>query len=287
VSEPGRRIAASFTLAALVSCGGKAPPPASGPLGGAVARVGSIAIAPAEVRAVAKARGVPPREALDDLVDDALAAQAAEARGLRSDAAVAWQTTTATARQVPARLASDAAARGAPSDDELSSLVVVHAVVLRSPGMHEEDATLLLGAVLSAVRSATTADGFLDRATAVPHPHATLTAEKIGPFRADGAMPGGGTLDLGFVAAAFALHAPHAFSPVVASPFGWHLIQLVERTPPSAEEAASLRAELAPAVVEVRARGTLQDLLRELHGKARVETAASADDLMARVNASP
>jgi hypothetical protein len=283
----GRLVAACFTLAALQGCGGKAPPPASGPLGGAVARVGSVAIAPDEVRAVAKARGVPPREALDDLVDDALAAQAAEARGLRADATVAWETTAATARQVPARLAREAAARGAPTDDELASLVVVHAVVLRSPGMRAEDATFLLGTVLNAVRSATTADDFIARAGAVPHVHANLTVEKVGPFRADGAMPEGRTLDLSFVAGAFALHAPHALSPVVVSPFGWHLIQLVERTPPSADEAASLRAQLAPAVVEVRARGALQDLLRQLDGNARIETAASADELMARVNASP
>jgi hypothetical protein len=281
-------LASIAAIAMSVSCGGKAaPPPASGPLGGAVAHVGSAVITPDEVRAVANARDVPPRQALDDLVADALAAQGAEASGLTTDRSVAWEQTAALARQVPARIGRDAVAQGPATDDELANVTVVHAVVLRAPTLRDRDALLLAQAIADAVHGAHDAGEFIARAGAVAHPHAKVVAESLGPFRADGLLSSGAVLDGTFVAAAFALHTPHEFSPVVVSPFGWHVLQLIERTPPAGAQAASLREELGPVVTDLRARQALDALLLSLHGSVHVETAVAADELMARVGAPP
>jgi hypothetical protein len=253
-----------------------------------VARVGAVAIAPSEVAWVANAKGLPPREALDELVADALAAQGAPALGLDATPAVSWERTAAVARQVPLQLARAAAEKGAPSDDELASVVVVHAVVLRSATLREEDALALARSIRQTVAAVRTPDDFLARAQAVPHPHASVVAERLGPFAADGVGPGGATLDPGFVAAAFALRAPLELSSIVVTPFGWHVLQLVERRPPSSpSEADALRVDLAESVRDLRARMALDSLIRMRRGNGRVETSVAADELLARAVASP
>jgi hypothetical protein len=184
-------------------------------------------------------------------------------------------------------MARDAAALGPPTLDELARVTVVHAVLLRSATLLEPEALRIAGAIGSAVREAHDADDFIARANAVPHPHVNLVAETVGPFDADGETPTGGALDSTFVAAAFALHAPHELSPVVETPFGWHVLQLLERAAPSPAEVASLRQELTGGVVNLRARQSLDALLRSLRAGTRIEATASADELMARVSSSP
>jgi hypothetical protein len=279
--------AALAAFAASIGCGQPPPPPeANVPLDGAVARVGRAVLPSALVAEVAGARGVAAPEALEGLVRDALAAQGALDRGFGRDPAVSWQTTSALGRRVPEHLAREAVARGAPDDDELALVSVVHAVVLRSPVLREEDALELAGAIRQAVVGARDADDFRARVNRVNHPHAKVVAEPLGPFGADGRDSSGAQIDAGFVAAAFALRKPLETSPIVVSPFGWHVIQLVERKPagaPSADRAL----ELAPAVASLRARGALDDLLRERREHTRVELSGGADALMAQAFAAP
>ena len=272
-----------------VHCGEKAPPTVeTASLDGAVARVGDIAITPVQVAWVAAGSGISPRQAMDELVGDALASLGALARGFDSDRAVAWERTAVLARQVPLRFAKEAAQQGPPTDDELASVRVVHAVVMRSPTLREEDALTLARSIRQAVSQARSADEFVQRADAVPHVHASVVAQNVGPFAADGVDATGGEVDAGFVAAAFALRTPFEVSPIVATPFGWHVLQLVERRAPSdPAEVAARREALAGAVQTLRSRMRLDALLRTLRSTAHVETAVSADEIMARAMASP
>jgi hypothetical protein len=273
-------IVAAAALAA--GCGHAAPPPSpSGPLGGAVARVGSVAVPPSLVAEVARAKSLSTSGALDALVRDALAAQGALARGLDRDPTVSWQTVSALARQVPVRLLESAAAAGPPSDDELALVSVEHAVVMRSPTLREEDALVLADAIRRAVTGARSADDFEARANAVAHPRAQVIVQRVGPFGADGTDSSGGSLDAGFVAASFALRAPLETSAVVASPFGWHVIQLVERHPAEGSRADRALA-VGPAIVRARARARVDGLLRARAPLARIEISPAAEALMAQ-----
>jgi hypothetical protein len=290
VSARRALLISAVAVAALVRCGGKAPPAVERPPldNGAVARVGDVAIPPSLVVAVAGAKGLSARAALDELVGDALAAQGASARGFAADPSVTWAQTTALARRIPSRFADEATRAGPPSDDELASVLVVQAVVLRSPTLREEDALALARTTRQAVVGARSADEFVKRANAVPRANAKLIAQAVGPFAADGIDPSGAELDAGFVAAAFALRTPFDPSPVVATPFGWHVLELVERkAPANAAEAEAQRSALADAVRNVRARMRLEALLRTLRSNEHVETDPAADDLMARATVPP
>jgi hypothetical protein len=272
-----RGLVAIVALVASAACGQPGPPPATqAPLAGAVARVGSVDLPAGLISDVAGANGWSSREALDALVDDALASQAAQAGGLDRAPGVSWWLTSALARRVPQRIAVEAS-EGPPTRDELSRVSVVHAVVMRSPTLREEDAIAVASAMRQAVVAAHDADDFIARAQAMAHPHAQVVAQKLEPFGPDGRDPGGGELDPGFVAAAFALHSPLEVSPIIASPFGWHVIQLLQRT-----ELENPPADIVAVVSRMRARARLDSLLRARRAAERVEIAVTADERMAQ-----
>jgi hypothetical protein len=280
--SPRLRSLAAATALVFVGCGHTSPPrEASASLDGVVARVGNVALPPSLVADVARAKGSPANVALEELLRDALAAQGGVARGLDRDPTVSWQSTSALARRVPVQLLDVASAQGPPSDDELALVSVEHAVVLRSPNLREQDALDVAAAIRNAVLGARSAEEFQGRANAVAHSHAQVIVQGVGPFGADGIDSSGGSLDAGFVAAAFALRASLETSPVVASPFGWHVIQLVERTAANGSLADRAR-ELGPAVVRMRARMRLDALLRARTERAKIEISPAADALMAK-----
>jgi hypothetical protein len=269
----------------MAGCGGGPPGPApTAPMDGAIARVGSALLPQSLVVDVAAATGATPRSALDDLVADALAAEAAKARGLDRVPDVSWRVTSALARTVPARIADEAGRAGPPTADELQTLTVVHAVVMRSPRLREEDALAIARVIRKAVMGARSADEFQARANAVAHPHAQVIAQPIGPFGADGKDPGGGSLDPGFVAASFALRTPLETSPVVESPFGWHVIQLVER---KASNGPPPDPDFERAVLRLRGRMALDALLRTRREGERVEVSGGADALLDQLSIAP
>ena len=281
------RLLLAATALAFGGCGHSSPPrEASASLDGVVARVGSVGLPPSLVAEVARAQGSPPGVALEELVRDALAAQGGVARGLDRDPVVSWQSTTALARRVPAQLLDVAAAQGPPTDDELALVSVEHAVVLRSPSLREEDALEVAAAIHTAVLGARSAEEFQGRANVVAHPRAQVIVQPVGPFGADGIDSSGGSLDARFVAAAFALRAPLETSPVVVSPFGWHVIQLVERKAADGSRADRAR-ELGSAVVRMRARMRVDALLRTRTERAKIEISPAADALMAKATSAP
>jgi parvulin-like peptidyl-prolyl isomerase len=92
-----------------------------------------------------------------------------------------------------------------------------------------------------------------------------------------------GELDASFVAAAFLLRAPADVSSVVETRFGWHVIFLVERSLPEPGALAQRRADLAQAVLDMRARASLESMLRERRKAVPIELLGAADALMSEV----
>ncbi|HXN32216.1 MAG TPA: hypothetical protein VN894_10155, partial [Polyangiaceae bacterium] len=114
-----------MVLLAGLACGPRAAPvPSFVSPGGDPARVGDAAIPASLVAETARSRAEGVRQALDQLVEDALLAQAARGAGLERAPVVDWASTATLARVVPERLRDEARARGAPTDDELATIRV-------------------------------------------------------------------------------------------------------------------------------------------------------------------
>jgi peptidyl-prolyl cis-trans isomerase C len=245
---------ALLATASGLSCGGdrtQAPPAEQAALGGEVAaRVGSDVIPMSLVIKVASAQHLTPREALRRLVDDAVSANAARARGLDRQLPTSWRLTSARARFTADHLLSEAKAAGPPTDEEVAqfsarywrevdrpaAVRVVHAVALRPKkpdAAAEARARAVAEHLHEAVLSAKSAEEFQQIAKALPHPGVDVTVEPLAAFTREGRVSEGneGNVDEAFAKGAYALEDVGSTSPVVESAFGWHVIRLEARIP--------------------------------------------------------
>lgn len=95
-----------------------------------------------------------------------------------------------------------------------------------------------------------------------------------------GSKPAGG--DLGWIVrgqtvpafdqAAFALTKPNELSPVVESPFGFHVIQLLERQKPGTVPYEQVKDRIAAMLKQQQAQKQVEARVRELRAKGKVET---------------
>jgi hypothetical protein len=270
------RLPQFVALLTWLACEPRRAPPALGPLGGDAARVGDVAIPVSLVVQVARSRRALPRRALDALVEDALLAQAARAGGLEREPDVGWASTRTMARMVPERLVDEARARGAPTDDEIAAVHVVHAVVGRSPSVSQARAWAVADAISQAISGARDDEDFETRARQVPHLGVQVTVERLPAFDLTGRAADGSELDAGFVAAAFSLLKRGETSEVVETPFGLHVIRLMDRVAPDSGSIDRRRGELAGDVVGLRVRARVDAIV----------ISAAADALMTEAAAS-
>jgi hypothetical protein len=288
------------------ACGQSAPPaPTQGSLGAdVVARVGDETIPRELVASVAAARGITARAALEDLLADALLAAGAQGAGAETKPEVAWAIETARARQVTNRVRASAVALGKPTDEEVAELTarnwqafdlpervrVIHAVVRyptnRSP-QADARAHAVFVAMAQAVAGAPDAATFEERAKAVPHEKVSVVVESLPALAADGrSTEGERGFDPTFAAAAFSLTKPGAQAKV-ESPYGWHVIFLVERLPPKSVPFEERRVAFAEEALQMRARKEYDALLRELRARYPVEVSSAAENLMKPLSLAP
>jgi peptidyl-prolyl cis-trans isomerase C len=268
------------------------------------ALVGGVAIPVSLVTDVARARKAPPRVALDLLIVDALAAEGGRAAGEDRDPSVAWGLEAIRASSTTERIRTDSRAAGPPTDAEVEELTrsdwrdvalpeqvkVVHAIVRRPKDASQEEAARALASQLApSLAGAKNEDDFESRAKEFPHGPFEIIVEHLPAFVSDGRTAEGepGSLDAAFVRAGFALRKPGDTSGVVASPFGWHVIRLVERRPPKVLPVEERRARFADEVYEFRGREALEAILSSRRSAVPIDIQPDAEALMATLWSTP
>jgi hypothetical protein len=290
---------------ALAACGHDAAPPAEqhADLGGAeVARVGAERIAVPLVEGVARAKGIAPRAALDDLVDDSLAAQGARAAGMESDPTVSWPILSARARVTATKIRDEARQKGPPTDKEIADLTavhwrkldvpegvkVIHAVALyptqRTP-TNEAAVRTTSDRIAAAVAGAPDADEFEKRARAVvPEGKVKVTVETLS-FAVDARSLDhpNQAVEQPFVTASVALHAKGDVGRAETK-YGHHVIWLIERLPAHRVSLEERRAILTEEALATRAHDLYEARLADLRTKFPVQVSTAAEDLMKSVS---
>jgi hypothetical protein len=131
------------------------------------------------------------------------------------------------------------------------------------------------------------AAAFRVAATAVPAGGLQVVAESLPPVTAAGRLliPGDERLEEGFARDAASLSARGALSPVVESPYGAHVIMLLERTPAIQLLGDARLARLRDDIVNERARAAEKRLLAGL--KPQSSVASDAAGLLGLVAVDP
>ncbi|HRH01122.1 MAG TPA: peptidylprolyl isomerase, partial [Polyangiaceae bacterium] len=232
-------------------------------------------------------------EALEQLVADAVGAREALETGVDERPAVRVRARAALARSLVERVKADAAAAGPPTDAEMATLteeawveldhpelrVAVHAVVLVAEGQPSTEARRLAERILAAVAPAKSPDEFLTLADGPKAPGLEVRVEALPPVAADGRTRSG-KLDERFVKALFGLPKPGDQSGVIESPFGYHVIRLVERVPAYTMPLAERVPLFTPEVLSRRAKARLDAALADAQKARTVVISPAAQSLL-------
>ncbi|WP_437592742.1 peptidylprolyl isomerase [Sorangium sp. So ce1000] len=326
--SPGRRSIAAIAFlcacaawAALsTSARGAAPLPP-----GVAARVGASDITVDSVARIAAAQRIPPAEARDAAVRDALWAAEARARGLEQDPDVRREISLVLTRRLLHRLKEEAENAGPVTDDELRVATerhwleldrpegyrTVHAVVRLAEDAGEatrDKARALADAIRTAVSSSRevaqrtepprasgaqqpppdpAAEAFISAAKGVPAEGLEVVAQELPPVTAAGRAltPEPQQLDPAFSRAAASLVARGDLSGPVTSQFGVHILMLLERIPAQVVPVEERRAMVRDEVVTGRARDAQSRLLEGL--RREPEIVGAVDVLLELVRIQP
>ncbi|HEY6723000.1 MAG TPA: hypothetical protein VI197_03185 [Polyangiaceae bacterium] len=277
---------------------------------GIVARVGSQELQAEFVASVAARQGLSITLASERAVAEALLAEAATAR-FEGSGLLAVSQRSAHARALLDELKVTARRAGPPSDSEIGKLRderwmdfdrpecvrTAHAVVMVKTDADDVPAKAAAERIAEAVRGVSEPERFWELANAVEtgalekriEGLPLLTADGRGVFLdpADPRRQRPSRFDPEFASAAHAIAAVGGQSPVVKSPFGYHVILLLERVAPQHYELSRLRGTLAPEIYDQRSGKLLAELLARLERETPVERARNVEELTASVARGP
>ena len=271
-----------------------------------VARVDGEVITAEEVAALAQAENIPPRAALDRIVNEHLLAREGRRRAwvTDTDAELAqWRALIQRYLQVeieepwsPSRVppglyqAEYERRRVQFSHDGL--VRVVHALALSladaGVGARQESAQKALAfraRVMAATGGRPTAEQFEQLARNAPG--GALHFESIDPFDRTGTAASGGRFHEEFARAAWGLSDASPVSDVVETPFGYHVILRVGEVAPLHRPEIEARQTIVRDVVEARRRKALSDMLDALRARYDVEVSDVASDAIERRSDAP
>ena len=213
------------------------------------------------------------------------------------------------ARTLARSLLEEAEQGGQPTDSEVQQLTqerwweldrprmvaVVHAVVLSETENLEAEA--LARRIAKAVANATSAEEFERSAKAIQADHLTIKVETLPPVTLDGRAldpaqpppvgPPEQHFALEFAAAAQALDHVGQLSPVVRSPFGYHVMWALRIIEPRSLSLSERREMLRPEILQRRALAAQAQLLERQRQESRPEQARSALHAMAQLAVLP
>ncbi|MBX3184682.1 MAG: peptidyl-prolyl cis-trans isomerase [Polyangiaceae bacterium] len=306
-----RTVRSPYWCLALVSlclgCAGsqtEAPEARRGVLpAGAVAEVEGELITAEHVAQVVRAQGVTPTEARELAVSDALFGL--HARRELSPAAIRVVERAERARAFYRQLQIEVDRQGPATEAELArasaehwlrvdrpvSSRTSHAVVRLLKGVSEAQAREVADRILEAVRGSEDAEAFERRAKEVATDGLDVRVEALPAVTVDGRVidlerpaPPDMRFDLAFSQAANTITEVGQLSPVTRTPFGFHVIYLVERLPAVQLSVEEKRVALADVIQEHRVRQAEQAVLSR--GSA-VEVSRAAESLTAELQRTP
>lgn len=305
-----RRALATACTAWAVACGNGAdehvPTSASAQRGelpeGVVARVGDDDISRTHVQGIVAKERVTPAEARDRAVRDALWASAAPPEAVRR------AERSALARALLEQLKREAESRGPPTDAEVERITerrwlqlarpeavrTVHAVALLpkdADAAARAKARALAARVRDAVKDTREPDEFEKRAGAVDAEPGALRVERLDPVARDGRvlpskpLPPGATPPRFDATYAEAVHElePGDVSQLIETPFGYHVVLLVERLPAMKLSLEERRQLVRDEVFSERAGQLERELVERLRRQSDVAVVRSWDSLTAEV----
>lgn len=296
---------------ALFSCDAPAPPPKPAPVlaaldSSAVARVADVSIGADQIARIALAQHLPPGEAREQAIHDALLATEARARGLDADPRVDLATSGILARVLVQDIEARAEAQGPVTDAELDEITArrwmeldrpdaartVHAVVTlkkdATPDARARAAALAESIRKSIAPAAEIAQrteppkqqggpedeavaAFRTAAKAVPKGDLEVRIEPLSPVVADGrTLTPGMQLERPFAQAALALAHRGDTSPVIETSYGFHVILLLERVPGFTMPREERRQKLRDEAITLRAVREKESLLARLRPSASI-----------------
>jgi len=250
--------------------------------------------------------GVTPEHARELLTEDALLAT--ELRRTNPGLAASLER-VGLARAMARSLVEEAGRSGAPTDSEVEQLTrarwweldrprmveVLHAVVVSESDNLEAEA--LARDIAQAVAGSKDGVEFERAAKAVPVRNYTVKVEALPPVTRDGRAidparppplgPGEQHLALEFALAAQALDHSGQLSPVVRSPFGYHVLYCLRIIEPEQPTLSERRKLLEPEVLQRRALASQAQLLERQRLESTPEQARSALRAIAQLPVQP